>query len=57
MRERFTWIDGLFWLIVVAIVFMMVRPGGQAGEALIAVTTALAAIIATAEGQPGKKAA
>jgi hypothetical protein len=48
---RFTFADVLFYLIIVAIVYMLVRPGGQAGEALIAVTSAFAAVIAAAEGQ------
>lgn len=48
---RFTFADGLFWLFVIAITYMLVRPGSQAGEALIAVTSAFAAIISAAEGQ------
>ncbi len=46
--------DILFYLIIVALVMMLVRPGGQAGEALIAITEAFAAVIATAEGTPRK---
>ena len=43
-----------FYLIIVAIVYMLVRPGSNAAGALIAITNALAALIATAEGQPRK---
>lgn len=43
-------LDIIFYVVVVALVFMMVRPGSKAGTALIAVTNALAAVIGTATG-------
>lgn len=52
--RKLTPADILFYLILVAIVFMLVRPGGNAAEALIATTTAFAAVLTAGEGQPKK---
>lgn len=52
MTGRFSPVSVFLYLIIVAIVYMMVRPGSQAGEALIAITAAFAALISAAEGQP-----
>ncbi len=43
-------LDILFWVIVVAIIYMLVRPGSKAGTAVIAVAEVLAGVIATATG-------
>lgn len=48
--RRFTVADVIFWGIVLAIIYMLVRPGSKAGSAVILVTDALAAVIATATG-------
>jgi hypothetical protein len=40
----------LFWVLVVAIVYMLVRPGSTAGPALITLLDAFAAILAAATG-------
>jgi hypothetical protein len=40
-----------FYLVLLAIVFSLVRPGSRSGEVMIAITDALAAVITTAEGQ------
>jgi hypothetical protein len=42
--------DLVFWAIVLAIVFMLVRPKSRAGSAVIALADALAAMIATVTG-------
>lgn len=52
MKPKFSLGSVFFYLVVVAIVYMLVRPGSQAAEAMIAVTAALAALISAAEGQP-----
>jgi hypothetical protein len=48
--RKFTPLDVIFWVIVLAIVFMVVRPGSKAGAGLIAVTNAFAAVVGTATG-------
>jgi hypothetical protein len=47
---RFSGWDILFWMIIVAIVFSLVRPGSKAGAALVAVTDAFAAVVGLATG-------
>lgn len=43
-------VDLLFWAFVLAIIYMLVRPGSRAGTAVIALADAVAAMIATATG-------
>lgn len=40
----------VFWAIVVAIIFSLVRPGGPAAPAIVAITDALAAVIGLSTG-------
>lgn len=47
---KFSALDVIFWAIVLAIVFMLVRPGSKAAAGLIAVTDAFAAVVGTATG-------
>ena len=42
--------DLAFWIIVVACLATVVRPGSKAGQALVTLTDALAAVIGTATG-------
>ena len=49
-------LDFLFYIILVAIVFMLVRPGGQGGQAVITVSNTFAKVVAAAEGGPGSAA-
>lgn len=49
--------DAVFWLLMVAIVFSLVRPGSKAGAALGALTDALTAVIGTTTGYAYSKAA
>jgi hypothetical protein len=42
--------DVIFYVIIVAIVFSLVRPGSKAGAALVAVTDAAADVIGWATG-------
>jgi hypothetical protein len=42
--------DGFFWLIMVAIVFSLVRPGSKSASALVALTDALTAVIGNVTG-------
>lgn len=42
--------DVIFYVIIVAIVFSLVRPGSKAGAALVAVTKATADVIGWATG-------
>jgi dolichol kinase len=44
-------LSGLFfWLVVIAIIFTLVRPASRAGQALVALTDAIAGIIGAATG-------
>jgi Ni/Fe-hydrogenase subunit HybB-like protein len=43
-------LDVIFWLLILAIITVLVRPHSQAGTAVIAMADALAAVIATATG-------
>jgi hypothetical protein len=45
-------LDVVFWTAVLAIIYMLVRPASQAGQAMIAMANALAGVIATATGAP-----
>jgi hypothetical protein len=45
-------LDVLFWVLALAIVTMLVRPGSRAGQAVIVMADALAAVIATVTGAP-----
>jgi len=49
-------LDILFWVIVLAIVYMLVRPSSKAGQALIAIANAFAAVTATATGAAARAA-
>jgi hypothetical protein len=40
----------IFWALVLAIIYMLVRPNSPAGGAVIALANAMAAMIATATG-------
>lgn len=42
--------DLAFWIIAVAILASVVRPGSKAGAAIVAVTDAMAAVIGVATG-------
>ena len=53
MRRVSPW-DLAFWIIVVAIIASVVRPGSKAGNALVAVTEALAAVVGEATGYYAK---
>jgi drug/metabolite transporter (DMT)-like permease len=53
VKPRIGPLDVLFYLILVAIVFMLVRPGGQGGKAVLAIAGAFAAAVRTAVGAPG----
>lgn len=50
-------LDILFWVLVLAIVTVTVRPGSKAGQAVAATAQALAAIIGTATGAAAAAAA
>ena len=43
-------LDLLYWVIIVAIIFSLARPGSKAGIAIVAVTDALAAVIGLSTG-------
>jgi hypothetical protein len=47
---KFGLADMVFWLLIVAIVFSLVRPGSKGATALISVTDGLAAVIGSATG-------
>lgn len=47
---KFTGWDIAFWVIVVAIITSLVRPGAQGGKFVVAVTNALAGLVGTATG-------
>ena len=49
MRKVSIW-DVAFWIIITAIIASLVRPGSKAGDALTALTAALAAVIGEATG-------
>jgi hypothetical protein len=49
---RFSIADVFFFLIMIALLYMFVRPGSPAAAALIAVANAFAATVAAAEGNP-----
>lgn len=42
--------DLIFWAIVVAIIFSLVRPGSVSGQAIVDLTNALAAVVGVATG-------
>jgi hypothetical protein len=42
----------VWWVLVLAIVFMLVRPGSKAGTAVVALADALGSVIATVTGAP-----
>lgn len=46
-------LDLLFWAIILAIVFVLVRPGSKAGTALQGLSTALIAIVGETTGWTG----
>lgn len=43
-------LDALFWLIMLAIVFVLVRPGSKAGTAIQGLSAALIAIVGETTG-------
>ena len=53
MRKVSVW-DLLFWVVVVAILASVVRPGSKAGAALVALMDALAAVVGEATGYAQK---
>lgn len=55
MRKVSGW-DLLFWIVMVALLASVVRPGSKAGDALVALTDALAAVIGEATGYAQRKA-
>lgn len=48
--KKFTIPDVIFWAIILAIVFSLVRPKSKGAQAVITVTDGLAAVIGTATG-------
>jgi hypothetical protein len=46
-------LDVLFWVIMLAIVFVLVRPGSKAGTAITGLSTALIAIVGETTGWAG----
>jgi dolichol kinase len=46
----FTIASAVFWVIILALIFSLVRPGSKAGTALVVVTDALAAVIGQVTG-------
>jgi len=49
-------IDVVFWAIMLAIVFVLVRPGSKAGTAITGLSTALIAIVGDTTGWTGSNA-
>lgn len=49
-------LDILFWAIMLAIVFVLVRPGSKAGTAITGLSTALIAIVGDTTGWAGSNA-
>jgi hypothetical protein len=47
---RFSGWDIAFWIIVVAIVMSLVRPGSKGGQFVVDVTNAVAAVVGVATG-------
>jgi hypothetical protein len=50
-------LDVIFWVIILAIVMVLVRPGSKAGTAIEGVSTALIAIVGETTGWAGTGAA
>jgi lipopolysaccharide export LptBFGC system permease protein LptF len=48
-----TFLTFLFWIIVVAIIMSLTRPGSVGGKAIIAVTSAFALAVGSATGYNG----
>lgn len=48
--NKVSWLDFVYWVILVAIIFSLARPGSKAGTAIVAVTDALAAVIGLSTG-------
>jgi hypothetical protein len=48
--RRVSWADLLFWVIVTAIIFSLVRPGSKAGAAVTAIVNAIAAVVGETTG-------
>lgn len=49
-------LDIVFWVIMLAIVFVLVRPGSKAGAAITGLSTALIAIVGDTTGWTGSNA-
>jgi len=47
---RFTGWDLAFWIIIVAVIMSLVRPGSKGGQFVVDVTSAFAAVVGTATG-------
>ena len=54
MRRVGIW-DLLFWIVMVACLASVVRPGSKAGTALVALMDALAAVVGEATGYESRK--
>lgn len=50
MRLPFSAWDALFWVLIVAIIYSLVRPGAKGGALIVALTDALAAVTGVATG-------
>lgn len=50
-------LDVIFWVIILAIVMVLVRPGSKAGTAIEGMSTALIAIVGETTGWAGTGAA
>ncbi|HEY2089881.1 MAG TPA: hypothetical protein VGH54_28155 [Mycobacterium sp.] len=50
MKRPRSVLDVIFWAAVIGIIYMLVRPSSKAGQAVIVMADALAAVIATATG-------
>jgi hypothetical protein len=46
-------LDWIFWAIILAIVFVLVRPGSKAGTAIAGLSTALIALVGETTGAGG----
>lgn len=55
MRPRTGFLDLLFYVIVVAIIATLVRPGSKAGTAVVDMVDAFAAVVSGATGAAWRK--
>lgn len=47
---KFTGWDIAFWVVIVAVVMSLVRPGSKGAQFVVAATAAIAAVVGTATG-------